>query len=116
MHCSHESDGKDWIPMQNGIIKLHPYCEKCGTVKNVSSDRGKKIGYFISSLSKLRTILQSKGYKVSDAQIRLIVKELDEIDGFEDTYWMTFAMQKEIFIPVVQKYIRVSRDLIESVL
>jgi len=34
--------------MQNGIIKLHPYCSKCGTVKNTSSDKEKKISYFVA--------------------------------------------------------------------
>ncbi len=102
--------------MQNGVLKLHPYCNKCGTMKNVSSDKGKKISYFVASLSKLRKILEKKGYKISDAQIRLIVKELREVEGFEDTWWITFSKQKEIFISIVGKYVKVSRDVIESVL
>ncbi len=102
--------------MQNGILKLHPYCNKCGTMKNVSSDKGKKISYFVASLSKLRKILEKKGYKISDAQIRLIVKELSKVEGFEDTWWITFSKQKEIFISIVGKYVRVSRDVIESIL
>jgi hypothetical protein len=114
--CSHEANKKDWTPMQNGIIKLHPYCNKCGTVKNVSSDKGKKISYFVSSLSKLRGILEKKGYRISDVQIRLIIKELSEIDGFEDTWWITFSKQKEIFISVVKKYVKVSEEVIESIL
>jgi hypothetical protein len=115
--CIHESNSKkDWIAMPNGILKLHPYCNSCGTVKNVSSDRGKKMGYFVNSLSNLRKIFEKRGYRVSDAQIRLIVKELSEIDGFDDTYWITFSKQKEIFISVVGKYVKVSRDVIEAIL
>ncbi len=102
--------------MQNGILKLHPYCNKCGTVKNVSSDKGKKISYFVASLSELRKILAKRGYKISDVQIRLIIKELGEIDGFDDTWWITFSKQKEIFISTVKKYVRVSEDVIEAVL
>jgi hypothetical protein len=117
MHIhTHESDKKDWAKMQNGVIKLHPYCNRCGTLKNVSSDRGKKIGYFVAALSRLRKILENKGYKVSDAQIRLIMKELSKIDGFEDTWWITFSKQREIFISVVGKYVRVSKDIIGSVI
>jgi hypothetical protein len=115
MKCDHKSNKKDWVEMQNGILKLHPYCDKCGVIKNISSDRGKKISYFVMALSRLRKTLESRGYKVSDAQIRLIVKELMEIEGFEDTWWITFSKQKEIFTNVVQKYVKVSRDLIEAV-
>ena len=116
MQCVHESNRKDWAKMQNGVMKLHPYCNKCGTLKNVSSDRGKKISYFVMALSRLRKILNERGYKVSEAQIRLIVKELSEIEGFDDIWWITFSKQKEIFIQTVQKYIRVSRELLEIVL
>ncbi len=116
MDCVHESNRKDWVKMQNGIMKLHPYCNKCGTVKNVSSDKGKKISYFVETLSRLRKILEKRGYKVSEAQIRLIVKELSEIEGFDDVWWITFSKQKEIFIRIVRKYIRVSKDLLEAII
>jgi hypothetical protein len=113
MRCTHQPKKKDWLTSQNGVIKLHPYCCNCGTVKNVSSDKGKKIGYFINSLARLRKTLEQKGYRVSEAQIRMIIKELCEIDGFEDTYWITFSRQKEIFITLVRKYIKISQDIIE---
>ena len=116
MQHVHESDEKDWAKMQNGVMKLHPYCSKCGTLKNISSDRGKKMNYFIIKLSKLRKILKKRGYKVSKVQIRLIAKELSEIEGFDDVWWITFSKQKEIFIQIVQKYIRVSRDFLEAII
>ena len=114
MHV-HVSNKRDWMKMQNGVIKLHPYCDECGVLKNVSSDKGKKIGYFVNALSKLKKILGNRGYKISDAQIRLIMKELTE-NEIEDTWWMTFSKQKEIFVRITKKYIRVSQDLLESVI
>mgnify|MGYP000097140405 CR=1 FL=1 len=114
--CEHSEKRGDWLRMQNGIMKPHPYCSKCGIVKNVSSDRGKKFSYFVVSLSKLRKILKNKGYKVSEIQIRLIINELKKHDGFEDIWWITFSKQKEIFIETVGKYIRISKDLIASCL
>ena len=116
MQCVHESNRKDWAKMQNGVMKLHPYCNKCGTLKNISSDRGKMLSYFIMALSRLRKILNERGYKVSEAQIRLIVKELSEVEGFDDIWWITFSKQKEIFIRIVRKYIRVSRELLEAII
>ncbi len=112
----HISNKKDWAKIQNGIIKLHPYCNECGVFKNVSSDRGKKIGYFVNTLSKLKKILGNKGYRISDVQIRLILKELSEVEGFEDTWWITYSKQKEIFISIIRKYIKVSKEILESVL
>ena len=116
MPCSHESHRKVWARTQNGILKLQPYCNRCGTLKNVSSDIGKDFGYFVIALSKLRKILKKRGYNVSDAQIRLITKELSNLEDFNDTWWITFSKQKEIFVQVVQKYIKVSKGLIESVI
>jgi len=75
-----------------------------------SHERGSKLGYFAICLSKLRKILGEKGYKVSEAQIRLIMKDLSNIDGFEE---MEFSRQKKIFMSVVSKYVRVSRHAME---
>lgn len=105
-----------WLNLPNGVIKLHPYCSYCGCVKNVSSDRGKKFSYFVEKLSELKKILKKRGYKVSEVQIRLILKELSEIDGFEDIWSITFSKQKELFIQVVRKHIKVSKYLVESIL
>jgi len=46
----------------------------------------------------------------------LIVKELSGADGFDDIWWMPFSKQKEIFILIVRKYVRVSREVIEATL
>lgn len=65
-------------------------------------------------VAKLKKILEARGEKISEAQIRLIFKDLPE--EFEDIWWITFLQQKEIFVRAVKKYIRVSEDLIRSVL
>lgn len=114
MSCDHLPGGRDWARMSNGVTKLHPYCGRCGTIKNISSNRGLKLSHYVTALSRLRKILRERGYRVSEAQIRLITKELSENEDFTDVWWVTFEKQKEIFIETVQKYIRVSRDLIES--
>lgn len=114
MECNHNPGGRDWLSMQNGVIGIHPFCDNCGTVKNISSDRGKKLSYFISSLSSLRKKLGYVGYHVSDAQIRLISNELESREEFQDLWWVTFSRQKELFVSIVQKYVKVSTDLIEE--
>ena len=112
----HEHGGKDWANLPNGIVKLHPYCRRCGTFKNVSSDRGKSIGFFVAVLYKLKSYLGKRGYKISEAQIRLITKELEKMEDFNDLWWITFSKQKDIFIDVVRKYVKVSKDILENFL
>ena len=40
--------------------------------------------------------------KISQAQISLILKDLDKVDGFYDKWWRTESSQLESFISVVQ--------------
>lgn len=75
--------------------------------------KGRELGYFAICLSKLRKILRKKGHKVSEAQIRLVMKDLSNIDGFEE---IDFSRQKGIFMSVVSKYVRVSRHTMELAL
>ena len=114
--CDHVSSiDRDWLPVTSGILKPHPHCELCGSVKNVSSDKGKRIGYFVNALTEMKYFLERKGYRITQSQIRLIVKELEE-RGIDDVYSISFLTQKEIFVEVVRKYVRVSREFILSFL
>lgn len=112
MKCKHEVGGEDWLASQNGIVKLHPYCGKCGVVKNISSDKGRSMGYFMKCLSQLRRNLQKFGYKVSEAQIRLISNELCCREEFIDNWWVSFSQQKELYAKAVKKYVNVSKEVV----
>ncbi len=110
--CRHEqSRSGEWLHMNN-VVKKHPYCEKCGYVKNLSSDRGRKVSYFVGILHKMKKELEKRGYKISKAQMRLIFRELPE--DFGDTWSITYSAQKEMFVEAVTKYVKVSRDFVES--
>ena len=112
--CSHvSSQQRLWLPLATGLLKMHPHCVKCGVVKNVSSDRGKNVGYFVNSLNELRKFLEKKGYKISQSQIRLIIKEFEN-EGLDDVYSVSFSTQKREFVKIVRKYVRVSDETIES--
>ncbi len=114
--CLHKSSNdKVWLPLEIGVFKKHPYCVSCGVVKNVSSDRGKGLGYFANVLAKLKKCLEKRGYRISQAQIRLILKEFEEMNA-DDVYSISFSKQKEIFVNIAAKYIKVSRGMIESFL
>ncbi|HIE31984.1 MAG TPA: hypothetical protein EYP67_06350 [Methanosarcinales archaeon] len=119
MNCVHESCGngdKVWLPFEieglNKGLKPHPYCVRCGIVKNISSDRARNIGYYINVLARMGR----RTGCVTNVQMRLIVKELEGIDGFADIYSTTGNAQKNLFMDVVKKYCNLSEHLISSML
>jgi hypothetical protein len=112
MSCDHEAAReKVWMETEIGATKKHPYCRKCGTLKNVSSDRGRKISHFLIVLSKLRKV-----YRLTDVQIRLIVKELESREDFRDLWWVSYTAQRKVFKEIVRKYAGVSEEVFEKLL
>ena len=76
MSCDHTSCGlaeKVWLPYifrgRECGLKPHPYCVKCGAVKNLSSEKPREIGYYMNVISDL-----GKRIKISQVQIRLIAQ------------------------------------------
>lgn len=112
--CEHqEAAERSWLPSENGLLKQAPHCELCGTVKNITSDKGKGIGYFQNALARLKKDLEGRKYKVTQAQIRLIIKEF-EGKGLADAYWNSFSNQRENFLEIASKYVRINRDSIRD--
>jgi len=113
--CQHENCGREhriWLP--DGVsfwkeVELHPWCVHCGQIKNISDDRGKKIGFWINMLSSLDHHLP-----LTQVQKRLIIQDLVNHDGFSDLYAVTQSAQKELFISLIQKFTRYpKRTIIE---
>jgi|Deesub1362B_J571_1020462.scaffolds.fasta_scaffold00502_5 hypothetical protein len=115
-HIHKSSYERVWLPSLNGLLQPHSLCESCGSVKNISSDRAKSLGYYTNTLAEIKSHLERKGGKLTQVQIRLIIKELEGIEDFADTYIMRGSVQKSIFINTVRKYTGFSRSLIESFL
>lgn len=119
MKCKHEDCGYDkrvWLPINNepADTARHPYCKRCGAVKNLSMDRAVGTGYFMNVLSSMKI---SNGKKIlTNTQIRLISKELMGIDDFEDKYWIRGSAQEKSFIKTVKKYCNLSEVYIKSFL
>jgi len=111
VHCNHRSKNRVWAENVSGVLKLHPYCENCGTLKNVSSLKGKKLGHFMKVVSELK-----KSCRITEVQLRLIAKELESNPDFQDLWWINYEQQKKIFVEVVTRYVRVNRQVVESLL
>lgn len=112
MTCDHKLCGniqKVWLPyVVRGHLrglKSHPYCLKCGAVKNISSDRAKSIGYFMNILSNL---------SLSKVQTRLIAKDMEDLGDFDDAFSASSYVQEQIFINLVKKYSGLSEYIIKS--
>ncbi len=113
VQCSHEAFDQAWLPIFQRKTKLtlapHPYCHKCGIVRNVGRDRPRKIGYYMDVLSELEDYLEkeaSKGgkNKLTECQKRLITKDIQKEEIFHDLYGTMASTQEEKFIEIVQKY------------
>ena len=80
-------------------------------VKNLSPDRAKGIGYFINVLSRIDKHLKIPG---SSVRMRLVVKDLEKIEDFEDEYSMSKFTQENVFISVIKKYYNIPDRTIQQ--
>ena len=127
VRCHHDSCGREdriWLP-NNAIssydmgftdnkgkscdVSLHYWCVLCGCVKDISDDRPQKMGYWVNILSSI-----SKEYKVTQSQKRLVVKELESYEYFDDIYGITGSSQRDVFVKAVKKFCGISERAINS--
>ena len=112
MHVSSAPSRGDWLPIVTHIgydnhLRKHPYCEICGTVKNIGGDKAKSIGYYTDVLIAIREHINNRHNlmpKFTQTQIRLIAKELESNELFTDTYGSNIDVQRDKFIDEVKKY------------
>ena len=115
--CDHQScafEKRAWLPLHSSRgsdVTLHPWCEKCGLVKNISDDRPYKIGYWMNVLTRLAHFL-----RLTQCQKRLIAKELESYEWFTDMYGITGSTQKALFIEIIKKYCAINLNTIDSFL
>lgn len=117
MHDHESCSPQDWqwLPYDygndRGFLKEHPYCVHCGAVKNMGPDRARGMGFFANVLASI-----ARRRKLTDVQIRLIMKRLEEIEDFEDNYTLSGSSQKEWFLDAVEMYTSLPREFIEEYL
>lgn len=103
--CEHQNCGREhrlWLPDGTALwkeVELHPWCVHCGQIKNISDDKGKKVGYWVNMLARLSNHLQ-----ITQVQKRLILQDLSNHDGFSDTYSVTHSAQEELFVMIIEKH------------
>ena len=93
---------------QDGRLAKHDWCLDTGIIKNQGGEVAKPKGFYITILNKMKYVLKKElgrkkdAPKISQAQISLILKDLDKVDGFYDKWWRTESSQLETFIKIVQ--------------
>jgi hypothetical protein len=112
--CLHKSCGNEkkvWLPADNfgTDMLLHPWCIHCGIIKNISDDRGRKLGYWMNILSRI-----GNKYSLKQVQKRCIAKELTELEGFNDYYFIRGSTQKQIFTNIIKKYCKINENALKS--
>ncbi len=120
MKCDHVDCGnteKVWLPYvvreHPIILKSHPFCIRCGMVKNIGSDRAIGRGYFINVISQMEKHLKIPG---SSVRMRLVFKDLEKIEDFDDGYSMSKYAQEKVFISIVKKYFQIPERTIQQFL
>ena len=82
-------------------------------VKNIGSDRARDRGYFINVISKIEKNLKRPG---SSVRMRLVVKDLEKIEDFDDAYSMSKYNQEKTFIGVIKKYYHIPDKTVQQFL
>ncbi|MFO8110198.1 MAG: hypothetical protein R6U17_06755 [Thermoplasmata archaeon] len=108
--CEHDSRGNDWLPIlknrEKDVLALHPYCERCGLVRNIGPDRAKKFGYYVEVLSEIERFLKHESKKggrckLTESQKRLVVKKMEEDEVFNDLYGTPSSAQEDRFVEIL---------------
>ena len=104
---------KVWLPYElegrSRGLKPHSYCILCGAVEKMSSKskskKAKRMADYTNILARLG---------ITKVQIRLIAKELERIQDFDNVYSMTRSEQEGLFIDAVKKHSKVPEDTIRA--
>lgn len=113
--CTHQSCGygeRLWLPTAEDTrsdARPHPWCVRCGLLKNISDDRPKKLGYWMNILAKI-----SHDFSLKQCQRRLLSKQIADMDCFHDLYGVTFSSQQQVFLSSLKKLIRVNEQAVFS--
>ena len=86
-----------------GQLKAHRYCRKCGLVKVEGDGRGRKAGYYLSLVAKLRRHIERgrTGKKITTVDMRLICQEIRDRSIFTDPYGSRSAAQEKALIDII---------------
>jgi hypothetical protein len=105
-----------WLPTQeHHHLALHPYCVECGAVKYVGSMKPRPMGGLVNTASRLADAIEAQGHRVTEAQMRLIVKRLQK-EGAADQFLQSRGNQERILLDTFSKYTGLHPDTLATFL
>lgn len=127
--CDHDESHKDqaiWVKPDvkeriHSPAQKRSYCRKCGKIKYIGSARARKMGFYVNLLKEIQRkseVLHRRGitrHRLTQVQIRLILKELNEDEFFLDTFCTHSYSQWDRFRETLRKYCPLPEEAIEPV-
>ncbi len=127
--CDHEeshSDHSIWVkPSPSERIhapaQKRPYCKVCGRIKYLGSAPTKKMGFYINILKEVQRkvdVLHRRKitrHKLTQVQMRLILKELGSDVEFNDRFSNNRYNQWDHFKSTVKRYCDIDEELLDSI-
>lgn len=113
-HTLASPDEWPWLPARpGGPIFQHPYCKECGLVKAIGSHRPMKDGDLVNIVAALSDRFTATGRKVSQAQRRLIHRELETAEA-GDAFAYTKEGQIALLVGIYSRYTGVPPEVVCS--
>ena len=127
--CDHEESHKDlsiWVKPDireriHSPSQKRSYCVKCGKIRYLGSARAKKMGFYINLLKDIQRksdVLYKRKvtkHRLTQVQIRLILKELREDEFFSDQFCNHRYSQWEKFRKTLMKYCPLPDEAVDPV-
>ena len=105
-----------WLPTSgSGILAPHPFCEDCGLIKIVGTNRGLDMGGLMNLISKLYRRLRDAGVHATEAQKRVVVKNLEAAKAHDD-FGLSRRHQNHLVSRIVGECLGVRPSVVESYL
>ncbi len=127
--CDHEdtrSENFVWIK-PSPSEKVHSpaqkrqFCPKCGKIKYQGSATAKKMGFYVNILKEIQRKMdvlykrKMANSKLTQVQVRLILKELEEDEEFNDRFSNNQHNQWGHFKFAIKRHCDIPEELVESI-
>jgi hypothetical protein len=97
--------------VSNGILAKHPWCDVCGEIQVLGSERAIPLGSIVNLLGRLDRRLRQEGLKITEVQKRLVMQRIARVGG-DDTFSLPYEAQFRIVQCAVSDTLGLSPSLV----
>ena len=102
-HIHAIADAATWPWLKTGpggAVLRHPYCDRCGQIMAIGSDRPYDRGGLANLVARVSERMDHDGRRIIEAQRRLIHRRLDQLQAGDPFSW-TLAGQVHLVCDVI---------------